>query len=273
MFATGSSSGLSYGVFPTLPSPSLIGFEPAQNPLAVAPPEFDRTLARPFNIDPDFYGTLLHAAWPITIAAVYAVAVNYMNGVNARRKFEPWAISKTYVFYFFVLAHNIGLALFSGWVFVGMLNAVQRSWPGWKNPYGVAGVADALCKLHGPRGTGSAATFNPYYQMWEFSDQTMKLAYSGQPDSTDVGRIWNEGLAFYGFLFYLSKFYEVVDTMIILAKGKKSSSLQTFHHAGAMLCMWAGIRYMSPPIWMFTFINSGIHAWMVSLTIFFWESG
>ena len=77
-------------------------------------------------------------------------------------------------------------------------------------------------------------------------------------------RIWNEGLAFYGWLFYLSKFYEVVDTLIILAKGRKSSLLQTYHHAGAMLCMWAGIRYMSPPIWMFVLVNSGIHAIMVS---------
>jgi len=28
------------------------------------------------------------------------------------------------------------------------------------------------------------------------------------------------------------------------------------------MCMWAGIRYMSPPIWMFVFVNSGIHALM-----------
>ena len=91
----------------------------------------------------------------------------------------------------------------------------------------------------------------------------MKLA-GDIPDSTDVGRIWNEGLAFYGWLFYISKFYEMVDTAIILTKGKKSSVLQTFHHAGAMLCMWAGIRYMSPPIWMFVCINSFLHTIMVS---------
>ena len=90
----------------------------------------------------------------------------------------------------------------------------------------------------------------------------MKLL-DGSPDSTDLGRLWNEGLGFYGWLFYISKFYEVVDTLIILAKGKNSSMLQTFHHAGAMMCMWAGIRYMSPPIWMFVFINSGLHGLMV----------
>ena len=75
--------------------------------------------------------------------------------------------------------------------------------------------------------------------------------------------MWNEGLAFYGYFFYLSKFYEVVDTAIILAKGKRSSTLQTYHHAGAMLCMWAGMRFMTPAIWMFCFFNSGVPALMV----------
>ena len=76
--------------------------------------------------------------------------------------------------------------------------------------------------------------------------------------------MWNEGLAYYGWIFYLSKFYEVLDTFIILAKGKLSSTLQTYHHAGAMLCMWAGMRYMSAPIWQFVLINSFIHSLMVS---------
>ena len=145
-----------------------------------------------------------------------------------------------------------------------MFNAIRRSWPGWTGEYGLAGVADALCKLHGPRGPGSAATYNTTTGSWGISDITMRLI-GGAPDSTDVGRIWNEGLAFYGWLFYLSKFYELFDTAIVIVKGKKSSLLQTYHHAGAMLAMWAGIRYMSPPIWMFTFINSGLHTLMVIL--------
>ena len=144
-----------------------------------------------------------------------------------------------------------------------MFNAIKNSWPGFNGPNGLAGAADALCKLHGPRGLGSAATYDTSTTGWGVTDRAIKLA-GGQPDVTDVGRIWNEGLAFYGWLFYLSKFYEVIDTAIILAKGKKSQTLQTFHHTGAMLCMWAGIRYMSPPIWMFVFINSGLHALMVS---------
>ena len=122
-----------------------------------------------------------------------------------------------------------------------------------------------MCKISGPRGLGSAATYNESVSAWGISNRAMHLAADGlTPDSADAGRIWNEGLAFYGWLFYISKFYEVVDTLIILVKGKKSSFLQMYHHAGAMMCMWAGIRYMAPPIWMFVLVNSGLHALMVS---------
>lgn len=146
-----------------------------------------------------------------------------------------------------------------------MFNALRVSLPEIDQDWKLSKTVDAFCKLHGPRGAGNAATYNTTTSAWTMTNRLFHLAADGLgPESTDVGRIWNEGLAFYGWLFYLSKFYEVVDTMIILAKGKKSSLLQTYHHAGAMLCMWAGIRYMSPPIWMFVLVNSGIHAIMVS---------
>lgn len=147
-----------------------------------------------------------------------------------------------------------------------MIRAIQHSWPGWEGEFGLTGVIDTLCKMHGPRGLGSAATYNHESRNWGVTDTVIQLL-EGSPDPTDVGRLWNEGLAFYGWLFYLSKFYEIVDTFIVLAKGKKSSVLQTFHHAGAMMALWAGIRYMSPPIWMFVLINSGIHALTVSTPV------
>lgn len=142
-----------------------------------------------------------------------------------------------------------------------MVRAVRHTWPGFQGEHKWAEAVDALCKMHGPRGMGSAAAYNTTTGSWAIGDYTMKLL-EGSPDSTDVGRLWNEGLGYYGWLFYVSKFYEVTDTLIILAKGKNSSYLQTFHHAGAMMCMWAGIRYMSPPIWMFVLVNSGLHGFM-----------
>lgn len=248
----------------TYPPSSLFNFAPFLDTQALTPVASDRSLTRPFNVNPEIYNSALHFAVPATIALVYATTVHYMNGVNRRRDHKPWPFSKSFAFYAFVIVHNLFLAVFSGWTFIGMVNAITHSWPGLKGEYGLAGAADALCKMHGPRGLGSAATYGMDTSSWGFTDRTLKLA-GNIPDPTDVGRIWNEGLAFYGWLFYLSKFYEVFDTAIILSKGKKSSILQTYHHTGAMLCMWAGIRYMSPPIWMFVFINSGLHTIMVSL--------
>jgi GNS1/SUR4 family len=128
----------------------------------------------------------------------------------------------------------------------------------------MTGAADALCKMHGPRNLGNAVFYDSTAHSWMTTNRLVKLSPQGTPEASDVGRLWNEGLAFWGWWFYLSKFYEVLDTFIILMKGKRSSTLQTYHHTGAMACMWAGMRYMSPPIWMFAFLNSGVHAMMVS---------
>ena len=69
-------------------------------------------------------------------------------------------------------------------------------------------------------------------------------------------------MGYWGYFFYLSKYYEFVDTFIILLKGKKPSLLQEYHHAGAIITMWAGIRYRTTAIWMFVTFNSLIHALM-----------
>jgi hypothetical protein len=249
----------------SLPSSSLFKFPPSNEPHTLPPPIPGSTLsAPPFSIPSSLYYPVLDVRIPITIACVYAATVTALNAHNRSTGNKPWPISKTKAFFWFVVAHNIFLALYSGWTFVGMLGALQRTVEKWSGPGGLAGTVDSLCKIHGPGGLGSAIAYNVSGSKWvSESPSTILLADSGTPDATDLGRLWNEGLAFYGWFFYLSKFYEVLDTVIILAKGKKSSTLQTYHHAGAMMCMWAGIRYMSPPIWMFVCVNSGIHTLMV----------
>jgi hypothetical protein len=238
-------------------------FPPASLPATVPPPAHHSALSHPFTIPTETYNTLLEPVVPVTVALVYMSVVYLLNQVNANRDHRPWAISRTRVFKLMVILHNIFLAAYSAWTFVGMINAVYLSMPALDENWKISKATDALCKMHGPRGAGNAAYYNSTTSAWTMTNRLFHLAADGLgPESTDVGRIWNEGLAFYGWLFYLSKFYEVVDTFIILAKGRKSSFLQTYHHAGAMLCMWAGIRYMSPPIWMFVLVNSFIHAVM-----------
>ena len=154
--------------------------------------------------------------------------------------------------------------MYSAWTCWGMYGALSRSFVSPFGPSGIAGSLDSMCRMSGPGGYGNGVVYNEVTKTWDAYSPSVALSSDGKPLSTDAGRLWNEGLAFYGWIFYLSKFYEVLDTLIILAKGKFSSTLQTYHHAGAMMCMWSGMRYMSPPIWIFCFVNSGIHAMMVS---------
>ncbi|KAI9842679.1 MAG: hypothetical protein M1837_006964 [Sclerophora amabilis] len=246
----------------TFPSASLFKIPPSSNPPSLTPPTSTFPYAPAFTISPTVYNHLLSAVYPVTIATVYLSAVTFLNRVNRSNDNKPWAFSKTAFFYWAVIAHNLLLAVYSGWTVLGMAAAANHTWPGLHGKDGLAGAVDSMCKLHGPRGLGEAITYNTTSNGWSTTSQAVKILESGLPDSDDVGRLWNEGLAFYGWLFYLSKFYEVIDTAIVLAKGKECSFLQSYHHAGAMISVWAGIRYMSPPIWMFVIVNAGVHTLM-----------
>ncbi|KAJ5901514.1 hypothetical protein N7495_002042 [Penicillium taxi] len=247
-----------------LPPSYLINFPPSSLPETIPAPHVDiPTWKQPFNIPHSLYNQVLDVRVPITIASVYAITVILINRINKSRGYKPYAFSQAPLFKLFVILHNVFLAVYSAWTFVGMFQAFTNSFPDRDDPNGWVAFVDSMCKINGPRGYGNAATYSPITEQWSIANPTYKLS-NGLPDSTDVGRLWNQGLAYFGWIFYLSKFYEVVDTAIILAKGKKSSTLQTYHHAGAMMCMWAGIRYMAAPIWIFALVNSAIHALMYS---------
>ncbi|OQO05842.1 hypothetical protein B0A48_09937 [Cryoendolithus antarcticus] len=249
-------------VYLTLPDRHLFKFPPANLPPTLPPPDKERTFRAPFGVTTWLYNVAMRWEVPVTFALIYVTSVFILNAYNRRHGNQPWWIAKQKFFKAFVVVHNVVLALYSAATFFAMFRAIVHTWPGLNNPNGLAGVADSLCKIHGPRGLGDAVTYNSTINIWESKNQLVHTSPLGLPIESDVGRLWNEGLAFWGWIFYLSKFYEVLDTFIIVAKGKRSPTLQTYHHAGAMLCMWAGIRYMSPPIWMFVFINSFIHALM-----------
>lgn len=252
-----------------LPSSKLFSFPPHNPATPIAPVPTALSVMRPFNIPEGLFLAALDARVPLTIAATYAITVKLLNKYNRANGKQPWAISKTAGFRFFVVLHNVFLAVYSAWTFWGMLGAMRRSIVNPFGPGGLAATADSACRLHGAPGLGNSVYFNEHLSRFESSGPDVPaglIGADGIPSGAQMGRIWNEGLAYFGWLFYLSKFYEVLDTFIILAKGKPSSTLQTYHHAGAMLCMWAGIRYMSAPIWVFVQFNSFIHALMVSLT-------
>jgi hypothetical protein len=83
------------------------------------------------------------------------------------------------------------------------------------------------------------------------------------PTWCDYGEVsWNNGMGYFMWLFYLSKYYEFIDTLILIVKGKNPPFLQEYHHVGVVISMWSltvtrtGLGY-----WMML-INSGVHTIM-----------
>lgn len=245
--------------------PALFQLLPSNEPATLPPPvPGSISSAPPFSIPSSIFHAALDVHVPITIGVVFVVTVMVLNAYNRSAGNRPWKISKTRAFLGFVVAHNVFLAVYSAWTFQGIVRAVYRTVSSGSG--GMAGTVDSLCKLHGEAGLGKAIAYDGTTSKWGSespSTTSIFLNAAGMPSPTDAGRLWNEGLAFYGWIFYVSKFYEVIDTAIVIAKGKRCSTLQTYHHAGAMMCMWSGIRYMSPPIWLWVAYNSGIHTMMV----------
>jgi len=81
--------------------------------------------------------------------------------------------------------------------------------------------------------------------------------------SSDSGFYFNEPVVRRAlFWFYLSKYYEYVDTMILYAKKKQPIFLQKFHHVGATFVWHLGYIYEFEGVYFASLINSGIHTVM-----------
>ncbi|GAB7331069.1 hypothetical protein MBLNU13_g02557t1 [Cladosporium sp. NU13] len=196
----------------------------------------DDTSQTPQSIPAWFFYFTMRLETPCIFAATYMLAVKYLNANNRKRGYKPWVFTDNVCWKTFVMLHNTGLATFSLATFIGVYNAILSSASSQYDSPGLAGIAKSLCRLHG-----------------QPLDDFERNAF---------GRLSTDDVAFWAWIFYLSKFYEVLDTLVILAKGKKSSSLQTYHHAGVIVCLWSGIRYMSPPMWIGLLLNSFIHTLM-----------
>lgn len=69
-------------------------------------------------------------------------------------------------------------------------------------------------------------------------------------------------LAPWFWLFYISKYYEVIDTLILFVTQKESSFLQMYHHAGAIVGCWLVSLGQSYIGWIWVGLNSFIHSTM-----------
>lgn len=257
-----SVSGFSNWVF-KLPESHVFKFPSSDFPIP-AYPYSDYADCEIFH---KIYEYTLKSEFPVTVAIVYFISVHLINKYIARKqianakakgiKFDqndpkflkklpamPAYIATLPIFKLFVILHNVFLCVYSAWTFIGIISTINLTSSNYKVMY------EKFIS------TTNEVIQDPIKSKSLFWNSICDLQNGiSNPQ-------FPKNLAFYGYLFYLSKFYEILDTIIILLKGRPSMLLQSYHHAGAMLSMWAGVRFSSPPIWIFVCFNSFIHSIM-----------
>lgn len=182
-----------------------------QPPYPAFPPKQDALLAR--VVSPQTYARTLHASLPLGFSIVYYILAHTANGIvkrNGSHDYTKGSSISAKALRCAILVHNAFLTLYSAWTFAMMLPIVLHFFHQGFRIAGIEGAKVALCSM-----------------------------------PTNV----NNMLGPYAYLFYLSKYYEVVDSVVLLLKGKRVSNLQSYHHAGAIICMWIAYRYSSQPVW------------------------
>lgn len=76
------------------------------------------------------------------------------------------------------------------------------------------------------------------------------------------GSLWNQALFTHCYLFYVSKYYELLDTAIIILKGRRATVLQIYHHAGVILVMYCACYCACAADVFIVWENSGVHSVM-----------
>jgi GNS1/SUR4 family len=164
----------------------------------------------------------------------------------------------------FAMIHNLLLGLYSAWSFVAMARilVVSTSFRG-----------------------GWATYCDDGAESWSVGPAAFVANVSGstvRPSSGGGGSLWEAAdvltaipLRTIAWLFYLSKFWEFVDTAILIVKRKPVSFLQSYHHFGAVLTVWVFVVTRCSYIQVFIVMNTFVHAVMytyfgLSLTRFNW---
>jgi len=69
-------------------------------------------------------------------------------------------------------------------------------------------------------------------------------------------------LYFWYYIFFLSKFYEFIDTYILILRQKPVTFLHSFHHFITAFLCWAGLSSELAVQWIIIVINGSVHVLM-----------
>lgn len=76
--------------------------------------------------------------------------------------------------------------------------------------------------------------------------------------------LWTHGLAPLAYIFYLSKYFELADTFLLVIRAKTPSFLHVYHHVVTVMCAyWLHLSH-TPVFFVFILLNSAVHAVMYS---------
>lgn len=123
----------------------------------------------------------------------------------------------------FTVAHNAILCLWSAAMFGGVLHAV-------------------------------IGAYNAFY-----ADENVLMLFC---DPQHVLASPAVGLHYWTYIYYLSKFYEMIDTFILALKKKDLTFLQMYHHSVVVLLVWSWLDAGWTIHWWGVLANTLVHIWM-----------
>lgn len=169
-----------------------------------------------------FFDWSLQLAVPVTFALLYYTIAHSANHFQSGFDHSKGDSFKAKVLRVIVILHNAGLCLYSFFTFF----------------------------------MSAPIALDLFAQGWRAAGhEGVKLALCSIPATNSLIGRWT-------YIFYLSKYYEVMDSVILYLKGKKIGNLQSYHHAGALFSMWIAYRFNAQAAWVFVVFNSGVHTFM-----------
>jgi len=76
------------------------------------------------------------------------------------------------------------------------------------------------------------------------------------------GRQKEGHLYYWYYIFFLSKFYEFIDTIILVLRKKELTFLHVFHHFITAILCWVALYNEIPPQWLVCTLNATVHILM-----------
>lgn len=106
----------------------------------------------------------------------------------------------------------------------------------------------ALCAASGAMFAGLAAA------VWADAAQHGLVATLCRETRGTLGGVW-----VWCYLFYLSKYWELFDTLLLVLAGKPLSVLHVFHHAAVLPVFWMLLDIDATNQWLPALLNTGVH--------------